>query len=104
MQIDLLTGAAEHLTLDFHADPGHGWLAVDMDHLKRLGLADKISAYSYVSRDRDTAYLEEDCDAGRYIEAIKAAGIAYRIRSHHCNSESFIRRLAGYPAQPRLIG
>lgn len=104
MQIDLLTGATEHLSLDFLADPGHGWLQVDMEQLKRLRIADQISAYSYVSRDRRIAYLEEDCDAGRFIEALKAAGIAYQIKEHHSNGDSFIRRLPGYPAQPRLIG
>jgi hypothetical protein len=102
-QLDLITGAAEHQVFDFHADPGHGWLTVDMEQLKRLGIADKISAYSYVSRDRRLAYLEEDCDAGRFLEALKATGTAYQIKSHHSNSDSFIRRLPGYPAQPRLV-
>lgn len=103
-QIDLLSNTIAPLTLEFLADPGHGWLQVDMEHVRRLGIAQQISAYSYISRDGRTAYLEEDCDAGRYIEACKAAGIAIELRDHHSNGDSFIRRLPGYPAQPRLIG
>jgi hypothetical protein len=49
-------------------DPGHGWLIVDMDELTKLGIKDKISSYSY--HKDGTAYLEEDCDAAIYIEAV----------------------------------
>jgi hypothetical protein len=51
----------------FHIDPGHGWLEVPMEELRDLGIADKISHYSY--RDGDTAYLEEDCDTAVFVLA-----------------------------------
>jgi hypothetical protein len=51
----------------FHSDPGHGWFAVRLTELAFLKIADKISAYSYVKGD--TAYLEEDCDAGLFFKA-----------------------------------
>jgi hypothetical protein len=53
----------------FYNDPGHGWLAVKVADLFLLGIAHKISTYSYMRGL--TAYLEEDCDAGIYIEAHK---------------------------------
>jgi len=51
----------------FHTDPGHGWLEVPMSLLRDLGIADKISSYSYMRGD--SAYLEEDCDAGLFVRA-----------------------------------
>lgn len=52
----------------FWVDPGHGWLQVKYDDLITLGVLDKISAYSY--RGNEIAYLEEDIDAGIYIDAL----------------------------------
>ena len=51
----------------FHTDPGHGWLEVPMSLLRDLGIADKVSSYSYMRGD--SAYLEEDCDAGLFVQA-----------------------------------
>lgn len=44
----------------FYYDAGHGWLEVDVEELKQLGIENKISQYSY--RNGDKVYLEEDCD------------------------------------------
>lgn len=51
-------------------DGGHAWLAVKAGELVSLGIQDKISGYSYVKGD--TVYLEEDCDAGLFINAYRA--------------------------------
>ena len=56
----------------FHSDPGHAWLAVKREELVRLNIINKISSFSY--QNGDTIYLEEDCDAGIFIEAKKAKG------------------------------
>lgn len=56
----------------FHSDPGHGWLEVKYRELKDLGIEDKISSYSYIKGD--AVYLEEDCDASVYLNAMKAKG------------------------------
>jgi hypothetical protein len=56
-------------THNFYSDPSHGWLAVKISDLFLLGIAHKISKYSYMRGL--TAYLEEDCDAQIYIEAHK---------------------------------
>ena len=50
-------------------DPAHGWLTVPLAELKDLGIADDISKFSYISTSKGVAYLEEDCDALRFIEA-----------------------------------
>lgn len=85
---------------DFHADPGHGWLAVPVAELKRLGIKDKISRYSYMARDGKTAYLEEDCDYAVFVAAKRKAGEPVDVTEHHVNGESFIRRLPRYPEAP----
>jgi hypothetical protein len=51
-------------------DSGHEWLAVKQDELINLGIADQISAFSYVKGG--TVYLEGDCDAARFIDAYTA--------------------------------
>ena len=56
----------------FHVDPGHGWLEVPAAELEALGIAGQISGYSYLHEGR--AYLEEDCDLARFMEALKARG------------------------------
>ena len=73
------------LKLTFHTDPGHGWLEVDRADLIALNIAHEISAYSYQKGTR--AYLEEDCDAFRFVEAAKAAGwILNMIDKHQENT------------------
>jgi hypothetical protein len=54
-------------TLIHHNDPGHGWIAVKRKELEELGIADKISRFSY--QNGGTVYLEEDCDLGVYLQA-----------------------------------
>lgn len=47
-------------------DPAHGWIKVSKKLLDELGIATKITAYSY--QRGDYAYLEEDCDATLFVE------------------------------------
>ena len=79
----------------FHADPGHGWLAVPCVELTALRIAGRISAYSYMCQG--IAYLEEDCDAAVFVEAYKQAnGCEPAISYTHTNSDSRIRRYARF--------
>ena len=64
--------------LTFYADPGHGWLEVDRSDLDALGIIDKVSRYSYAKGEK--AYLEEDCDAGLFIETAKGNGWTINIQ------------------------
>ena len=51
----------------FTSDAGHGWLRVLKAELVTLGIADKISNYSYCNGRY--AYLEEDCDLELFLKA-----------------------------------
>jgi hypothetical protein len=51
----------------FIADGGHGWISVPLEDIRRLGITDQISRYSYMTHKR--VYLEEDRDAGLFLEA-----------------------------------
>ena len=53
----------------FIHDPGHGWLEVPTGELVRLGIANQISSFSYISKDGKKVYLEEDCDLAVFAEA-----------------------------------
>lgn len=80
------------LTLTFYADPAHGWLAVPAAEVRRLGIVP--SRYSYRSPSGAMVYLEEDCDATAYFQALARHGEPRpEIRERHSNSPSFIRRL-----------
>jgi len=80
-------------TYTFYEDPGHGWLAVDVTELQRLGIADRISRYSYLKGE--TAYLEEDCDFAVFARAKEAQGEAFTYRTVHQESTP-IRSYKGY--------
>jgi len=47
-------------------DAGHEWLEVELDELERLGITDLISRYSFYNAGM--VYLEEDCDAGVFLD------------------------------------
>jgi hypothetical protein len=51
----------------FITDAGHGWLSVPLEDIRKLGIADQISSYSYITHTR--AYLDEDSDAAIFLEA-----------------------------------
>lgn len=65
------------LNVSFYHDPGHGWYRVEHSVLAQLGIADKISTYSYMHGAY--AYLEEDCDATLFFDAAESAGIKVNI-------------------------
>jgi hypothetical protein len=81
--------------LTFHEDPAHGWLEVSLADINDFGIGDKISRYSYIKGDR--VFLEEDCDAGVYLEKAKEEGWDISITEKHTNHDSFIRNLASFP-------
>lgn len=84
--------------VNFYADPGHGWMSVKKQFLNDLGVADKISHFSY--QRGGTAYLEEDCDASVLLDALKQAGIEVEIKHHHTDRRSPIRSYESYsPSQ-----
>lgn len=55
-------------TFTFFHDPGHGWLHVTKADLEALGFTTAdFSDYSYRNRAGTDFYLEEDCDAPKFL-------------------------------------
>ena len=79
------------LKLTFHSDPGHGWLELPKVIARGLGPAfcNSISFYSY--QDRDNLYLEQDCDAPKALDALKAANFTVTHVVKDYNNEAPIR-------------
>jgi len=82
------------MKLHVYHDPGHAWLAAPKALLVKLGIADDISAYSY--ERGQWAHLEEDCDAGRLLFALKAKRLAFELVHHHTDRRSKIRGYGSY--------
>ena len=80
------------MELTFYGDNGHGWLAVPVQHVKRLRV--KVSRFSY-KRD-GMAYLEEDQDAGAFLAALEKAGESFVIHEIFINGEAAIRTYPAY--------
>lgn len=85
------------MKFDVFTDPGHGWIKAPIALLKKLGIADQITQYSYVRGN--FAYLEEDQDASTLIKALKNAGIPYEFRHHYTNNSSRVRTYPAYTQQ-----
>ena len=78
------------LEYTYYTDPGHGWLAVGIDELLLLGIADKISSYSYMNGGK--AYLEEDCDMGLFIRTMEANDVEVKlVHMNEPHKDSIIR-------------
>jgi hypothetical protein len=78
----------------FHTDPGHGWLEVPTSQLVDLGIEHNISTYSYVQNE--TAYLEEDCDAGVFVDAYKKKHGSQPEYAEKYSEHTFIRNLSPF--------
>ncbi|MBS0044158.1 hypothetical protein KFE26_17895 [Shewanella sp. M16] len=76
-----------------HEDHAHAWLEVPAELVDSI-LADKVSAFSYISDDCKTIYLEEDCDATAFIEKLKENNIEHEIVEKWHDGECFIRSLS----------
>lgn len=77
-----------------YSDSGHGWVKVKFTDLIKLDIVDKISPYSYARGSN--VYLEEDCDAGVLINALRGKGIEPQWIGHHTNKQSKIRSYMHY--------
>lgn len=75
-----------------YCDPAHGWLKVPLKALFKLGIADKISSYSYINRKY--AFLEEDCDLAIYLKA--SGKTLKKINIHYADRLSKIRSYESY--------
>lgn len=78
-------------TFTVYSDPGHAWIKVPEADIKAVGLkAADFTRYSYI--DKGHMFLEEDCDAGKFLDAFKRVhGVEPRQAVRHCNSQSRVR-------------
>ena len=91
---------------DMYHDPGHGWLKVPIRYLSVLGIVDKVSRYSYCKGG--FAYLEEDCDAGLFLNTLQSRGIVedlehltmFGITHHYRHNDSPIRGYTRFIERP----
>jgi hypothetical protein len=80
------------MTFVFHNDPGHGWLQVNSADLMAVGLRPTdFSRYSY--RRRNVFYLEEDCDAPKFVAAYEHKHGNKPDFDDHYQERTFIRDL-----------
>jgi hypothetical protein len=80
---------ASEFKIKFYSDPGHGWGAVKRKVLFDLGIADKISSFSY--QKGDTVYLEEDCDLSTLVTTLATKGTVIKYVEKHTDNRSPIR-------------
>ena len=61
------------LTLLYHQDPGHGWIAVS-SKLLPIDIQKRITSFSYErpGKKYKTIYAEEDCDAALVLGYLKS--------------------------------
>ena len=82
------------ISIKVFADPGHAWARFPKARLVKLGIADKISCYSY--QNGTNAFLEEDCDLSVLITALKDRGYEIKFNESHTNRQSKIRGYCSY--------
>jgi hypothetical protein len=82
------------LELTFYSDPSHGWAQIPHRFIYDLGIADKITHYSY--QDDDCAYLEEDCDLSLFMQKAQAKGWTITFKERNFNHDCAIRNYPRY--------
>jgi len=84
----------KEIKIKVFGDIGHAWGRFPKARLAKLGIADKITAYSY--QNGANAFLEEDCDLGTLITALKAQGYTVKFDESFTNKASKIRGYCSY--------
>ena len=87
---------AKKISIKVFADPGHAWARIPKAKLVALGIADKISPYSYMNGAN--AFLEEDCDLSVLVVALRDRGYEIKFNESHANKQSKIRNYSTYRA------
>jgi hypothetical protein len=82
------------ITLMVFEDPGHAWARFSKKRLVELGIADKISRYSY--QNGNNAFLEEDCDLSVLANALRDQGFEIKYKSNRTDRQSKIRSFDRY--------
>ena len=84
------------LTLIYHSDPGHGWIAVS-SKLIPIDIQRRITSFSYERRGtrHKTIYAEEDCDATLVLNYLKTRYDVTLKRVHTKGDK--LSRIRNYP-------
>jgi len=88
------TNMNKTFTITIYNDPGHAWGKVRKDVLTNLGIADKITRYSY--QRGDYAYLEEDCDLTTLCMALNERDTRIKFVEKSSTKDSRIRSYDRY--------
>lgn len=86
------------MKIHFYYDPAHGWAKVKRSQLEKLGIADKITGYSY--QYGNNVYLEEDCDLDLFMKSY--VGLVTFIE-HYTNNYSHIRSYESYEFKTNVL-
>lgn len=79
----------KNIEINYYQGPSHGWIKVPKHLVERVGL--KPTEYSFFNPKSDNYYLEEDCDASRFVSEMKKININIIFISIDLKSESTIR-------------
>ncbi len=79
------------MKLRFISDPSHGYLEIPIELINKYNIYNRISNFSF--KTKQFAYLEEDCDAPLFFEAIK--------KNNHINNFEVITKYIDYSAPCR---
>jgi hypothetical protein len=87
-------------TVIVYSDAGHAWGKVKRQVLVNLGIADKVSTYSY--QYKDNVYLEEDYDLRLLMEALPET-TRIKFVEKHTDNNSRIRSYEQYATQSNAL-
>jgi hypothetical protein len=77
-----------------HQDSGHGWLEVPARELRAMGMEGRITPCSYLYEGK--AYLEEDLDAGTFLDMRKLLPKPVAIQNNYMDGMCRIRNYPNY--------
>lgn len=82
------------ITLLVFEDPGHAWVRFSKKRLAELGIADKITSFSY--QNGNNAFLEEDYDLSILANALRERGYEIKYNTNRTDRSSKIRNFDRY--------
>jgi len=84
----------KEIKIKVFGDSGHAWARFPKARLVKLGIADKITPYSY--QNGVNAFLEEDCDLSTLMTTLKAKGYTVKFDETYTDKRSKIRSYCSY--------
>jgi hypothetical protein len=82
------------ISIKVFGDPGHAWARFPKAKLVSLGIADKITSFSY--EKGENAFLEQDCDLSTLVDTLRSHGYEIKFNESHTNRQSKIRNYFSY--------